>query len=166
MDNNMSGDHMPSPPSIQLFCQMCGKEFFVYPYRKAIAKFCSRSCGSKKAGANNNRWRGGRSVMKNGYVRVRVNGDYVYEHRYVMERSMGRKLKCTEVVHHINGDRTDNRINNLKIMDKASHDARETKRRWSDGIFIMTSQRCGKPRIDRHGKGKYCRRFNPCHYHP
>jgi hypothetical protein len=47
---------------------------------------------------------------------------YVREHHVVMERSIGRYLKFGEVVHHKNGDRSDNKIENLQLMTKVEHD--------------------------------------------
>lgn len=44
------------------------------------------------------------------------------EHRYIMEIYLGRKLTKDEVVHHINGLGTDNRIENLTVMSKVDHD--------------------------------------------
>lgn len=46
---------------------------------------------------------------------------YVMLHTVVMEQHIGRYLEKDEVVHHINHDRTDNRIENLKLMNKKEH---------------------------------------------
>lgn len=46
---------------------------------------------------------------------------YVYEHRFVVEKSIGRCLDKNEVVHHINGDKKDNRLCNLEILTRSSH---------------------------------------------
>jgi hypothetical protein len=43
------------------------------------------------------------------------------QHRLIMERSLGRYLLPTELVHHINGDKQDNRLENLEIKSQSDH---------------------------------------------
>ena len=61
------------------------------------------------------------SQRKDGYVRLTVNGKRVLKHRHIMEQHLGRKLKPDEIVHHIDGDNTNNDINNLQIMSQSEH---------------------------------------------
>lgn len=68
------------------------------------------------------RWKGGRSILPNGYVRVRTgDGRYQYEHRVVAEAMLGRKLATREQVHHRNGDKADNRPENLLVLGIREH---------------------------------------------
>lgn len=60
--------------------------------------------------------------MARRYIYVKDDdGKYIGEHRYVMQRHLGRKLTTNEEVHHINYIKTDNRIENLQVMSKSEH---------------------------------------------
>jgi len=82
-------------------------------------------------GAKNPNWKGGRRIDKRGYILVGVADHpqasydgYVREHRLVMEKSIGRFLLKSEVVHHINGKKDDNRIENLLLLSSQSEHAK------------------------------------------
>ena len=68
-----------------------------------------------------NRWKGGK-VKQHGYWCIKQkDGSYSREHILKIEKKIGRKLYKDECVHHKNGNRADNRLNNLQLMTKSEH---------------------------------------------
>ena len=125
---------------------------------------------SKKARfrEENNNWRGGRSLASNGYILIRVGTDhhladvrgYAYEHRVVAEEKYGRRLQDGEHVHHINGDKSDNRPDNLEICNSATHRYLHRKRDsgrknpCESNELVLCACGCGAAfyKFDQHGR--------------
>lgn len=59
------------------------------------------------------------SITHDGYHQIRVNNQRILAHRHIMQEHLGRKLLRHETVHHKNGDRLDNRLENLELWSKA-----------------------------------------------
>lgn len=60
------------------------------------------------------------SIIKT-YKQITVNGKQVRLHRHIMENHLNRKLKPSELVHHIDGNIHNNSIKNLKIVTRSFH---------------------------------------------
>lgn len=97
----------------------------------------TRKTTNRLAGDCNPNWRGGINIAEGGYIKVKTpghpranpkTGNYVWQHILVMERYLGRYLEYygknhpdNEVVHHINHNTQDNRIENLQLMKEWEH---------------------------------------------
>lgn len=118
----------------------------------------------KFKGINNNNWKGGRLEHGDGYIMIyspdhpNVNkSGYMLEHRLVMEKHIKRFLLSTEEVHHINGIKNDNRIENLQILSKSIHaklemlggDINKWSKKWDK------CRECGTSKI-KHDTNGYC----------
>lgn len=125
---------------IERICPICGRKFITAKnyLKRGRGKYCSLSCAGKigrlklkqikpQNGKDNPNWRGGVTKCTKGYIMVyapkhpyATKSGYIMEHRLVMEKYLGRYLKPYEVVHHIDGDITNNSIENLKLFSDTS----------------------------------------------
>ena len=113
--------------TIRYYMSKCGMK----PRGKSEARLCQLRHGRvrvcKLSGKLSQSWRGGRSIHSSGYIlihqpehpRARTNG-YVFEHILVWEKHNGQ-IPLGHHIHHINGDKQDNRIENLKSMPSREH---------------------------------------------
>lgn len=90
-----------------------------------------RSHGNTKRGSEHHRWNSGRMLTEDGYVKIRVgiehpladpNG-YAYEHLLVWCAAGRKRPSGSEILHHCNEDKTDNRIGNLELLLRGDHNA-------------------------------------------
>lgn len=113
-------------------CKHCNR-IFVRKRKEQV--YCSKSCASVLKGMNRKGMKTGPNkshykmrMTKDGYLRVYCahhpfadGRKQMLVHDMVMELHVGRRLRRTEVVHHKNGIKTDNRIENLEIMSHSQH---------------------------------------------
>ncbi|HNX03586.1 MAG TPA: HNH endonuclease [Candidatus Cloacimonas sp.] len=152
-------------------CIICKKKFHLKAsqIKRCRGKYCSMECKfkgySKNYLGNKNPFFGrkhtektkqiisskvnkGRLTISTGYLRRTkikgVGGELL--HREIMEKHLGRKLDKGEVVHHINGNRLDNRIENLKTMTLPEHISlhKKGKKPWNAGIRAVVKGYCPK----------------------
>ena len=113
-------------------CIDCGKESWTELVNGEARRARCFPCSHKNlSGDKNGNWKGGR-VNQGGYVKIllpsddffypmaNVNG-YIYEHRLVVAKAWGRNLHSWEIVHHRNGIRDDNRMENLQLVSDDRH---------------------------------------------
>jgi hypothetical protein len=126
-------------------CLMCSKDFYIKSsqLKRGRGKFCSKKCqytsnkikykskGNPFYGKHHTpetriilsqkKFKRGWSLTQ-GYIRLyEKDNKGQLLHRFIMEKILGRKLQKNEVVHHINQNRSDNRLENLLVLDRGKH---------------------------------------------
>ena len=104
-------------PSLYDICPVCGG-------RKGVASQKCNTCWAKtRKREGHPRWQGGRNFSRrDGYITILLpSGKRMLEHRFVLEEKMGRPLKPSEIGHHLNGVRDDNRPENLVAIPRSFH---------------------------------------------
>lgn len=122
-------------------------------------------------------WKGG-IIIERGYILeyspthpFNVKG-YIRQHRLVMEKYIGRYLEPMEDVHHINGVKTDNRIENLQLLTRGSHSTisntidmseRKCSKCGTDKTYIRKEN--GRPKWYSYNGGFLCLKCHMKRYH-
>jgi len=101
--------------------------------KRASSHYCSRDCAWANNGKNQKTKPESWWVSNKGYItgRVWINGVKKPKryHRWLVEKLLGVELTQHQVVHHINGDKMDNHLENLKVMGFGLHSCYHNKRR-------------------------------------
>jgi hypothetical protein len=112
-----------------------------------VSDFCVTCAQKNYKGANSHRWHGGRRKSKGGYIQIYAPEhpnnvqSYILEHRLVMEKHLNRVLLAHENVHHLNGVRDDNRLENLELwsVSQPSGQRVSDKLSWAEEIVALYS---------------------------
>lgn len=138
-------------------CSKCGKKLNESEFRKDKTKkdglypSCT-DCYRTKYGMRKTNY--GWHVASNGYVQF----NKAYQHRKIIETFLGRKLRKNEHVHHVNGIKTDNRIENLRILTESEHHRLHGKLTGSK----ITCEKCAKTKYVPRNQLKYYRIPSRC----
>lgn len=130
------GYHQPYKKYMWTACEKCGGSRWVpiisgQPRHQDCRPCTDKIKGKIYRGNKNSNWKGGRRIAR-GYVLINLQPDnlfypmtncnsYIYEHRLIMAQHLGRCLQPSELVHHKNGVKDDNRLANLILTTSRRH---------------------------------------------
>jgi len=129
----------------QCFCKKCNKKISWSSgiYGSGLCTHCGRIGRKGLKGEKNPSWKGGKFKDKMGYIFIynpnhpnAMHNKYVLEHRLIIEKYLGRYLTKKETVHHINGIKDDNRLENLILFKNQSYHSRFRHLHMEEGIIF------------------------------
>jgi hypothetical protein len=117
-------------------CKNC-EQVFLSKYKDR--KFCSVECACEYRRKKPKTAK----ISKDGYKRIWLtDGSSIKEHTYIMEQHIGRKLKQDECVHHIDGNRSNNDIENLQLMTIGEHSKLHRMQEMREGKNLFGRGKC------------------------
>ena len=107
-----------------------------------MSKFKVLLAGKERKSKSTN-WKGGENINFKGYVLIycpehpnhNAHG-YILKHRFVMEKYLGRFLKKVEVVHHIDHNKQNNKISNLKLYSSDVEHLQSESHKYSEFLYF------------------------------
>ena len=136
------GEHVRLTPQA-IYRRLLNAGIPLRSFSEALSLAAKRGRKKQQMGELNAKWKGGRSIDKSGYVEIRVDGKQCREHRVVWEKANGPIPKGW-IIHHLNGDRADNRLENLAGLPRHRHSPTLLIKPYRDRIKRLEKQLSNK----------------------